>query len=69
MEREVYNFLDGQSQLIPTLKKLSALEALITGSWYYGTVALHDVVKRAGLSAARLSGSSDYAKKALLDVK
>jgi len=44
MEREVYNFVDGQRSYHDIYKAVRA-EALTTGSWYYGTVALQDVVK------------------------
>jgi Zn-dependent M28 family amino/carboxypeptidase len=42
MSAEVYNFVDGERTYYDIYKAVSA-EAAAAGSWYYGTVTLHDV--------------------------
>jgi hypothetical protein len=44
MRDEAYNFVDGQRSYYDIYKAVRA-EAMAAGSWYYGTVALEDVVK------------------------
>lgn len=44
MRSEIYNFIDGKRTYFDIYKAVRA-EALAAGSWYYGTVALEDVVK------------------------
>ncbi|MGB7922058.1 MAG: M28 family metallopeptidase [Pyrinomonadaceae bacterium] len=43
MSAEVYNFVDGRRSYYDIYKAVYA-EAATAGSWYYGTVTLHDVV-------------------------
>ncbi len=44
MRTEVYNFVDGRRSYYDIYKAVYA-EAAVTGSWYYGTVTLEDVVR------------------------
>ncbi len=56
MRTEVFNFVDGRRSYYDIYKAVYA-EAAAAGEWYYGTVALEDVVRLldAGVEAGALT--------------